>query len=240
MHHLAYDATTLLLGTHVGLYAQSPARQPKRLGTSTFDVMGLAHDGTRWLASGHPGDGEDLPSDLGLRQSTDGRTWSTVSLLGKVDFHRLAASGRTVIGVSAHDGALMRSQDGGATWSTLTNPGVFDLAIDPSAPATVVATTETGPVRSTDAGSSWQRLAGAPLVARIAWTGRTLYAVAPDGQVHVTTNRGDTWTARGSVGGQPAALAAEGDTVAVLVADRVLESGDRGASFRPRLTGISS
>jgi hypothetical protein len=238
VHHLAYDGTTLLLGTHVGLYAQPPGRQPQRLGSSTFDVMGLAHDGSRWLASGHPGRGEDLPADLGLRTSPDGRSWTSVSLLGEVDFHRLVASGSTVLGVSAHDQALLRSRDGGRTWARLDNPGVFDLALDPSAPGTVVATTERGPVRSTDGGSSWTPVAGAPLVALTAWDGPTLYAVAPDGTVHASVDGGATWVRRGSAGGQPAALAAEGDTVAVLVGDRVVESRDGGASFAPRLTGI--
>ena len=32
------------------------------LAVERFDVMGLANDGARWLASGHPADGEDLPA----------------------------------------------------------------------------------------------------------------------------------------------------------------------------------
>lgn len=238
VHNLAYDGQSLLLGTHQGLFQQQPGQQPNRLSDSPFDVMGLTHDGARWLASGHPGAGEDLPSDLGLRASSDGRLWATVSLLGEVDFHRLTAGGSTVVGISAHDSALLRSTDGGSTWTSLDNPGAFDVAVKPGDPATMLATTEGGPIVSTDGGASWSPVPGAPLIAVIAWTSSGSYGVAPDGTVHVSTDDGSTWQQRGSVGGQPAAVAAAGERVAVLVGGTVLESTDGATSFSPRLTGI--
>lgn len=238
VHNLAYDGPALLLGTHEGLYRQEPGQPPQLLSETPFDVMGLTNDGTRWLASGHPGAGEDLPSDLGLRASDDGTTWTTLSLLGEVDFHRLTATGSTILGVSAHDNALLRSTDAGSTFTRLDNPGVYDVALDPGDPTQALATTQTGPMASLDTGASWQPVAGAPLLAFLAWTPDGLYGIAPDGTVHVSTDGGATWVQRGSTGGQPAAATADGDRLAVLVGETVLESTDRGATFSQRLTGI--
>jgi photosystem II stability/assembly factor-like uncharacterized protein len=239
VHNLAFTGDgTLLLGTHAGLYQQAPGQQPVLLSETPFDVMGLAHDGQRWLASGHPGQGEDLPADLGLRTSPDGRAWTTVSLLGEVDFHRLTASGGTILGVAAHGGSLLRSTDGGSTWTTLANPGVFDVALDPAQPTRAIATTQTGPVLSDDAGSTWKSLPGAPVVAFAAWNGSDLIGVAPDGTVHVSSDDGATWRPRTNVGGQPAALAVDAERIAVLVGGTVRESGDGGATFADRITGI--
>jgi photosystem II stability/assembly factor-like uncharacterized protein len=239
VHNLAFTGDgTLLLGTHEGLYQQAPGQQPVLLSETPFDVMGLAYDGQRWLASGHPGPGEELPADLGLRTSPDGRAWTTVSLLGEVDFHRLTASGDSILGVAAHGGSLLRSTDGGSTWTTLVNPGVFDVALDPAQPTRAVATTQTGPVLSNDAGSTWKSLPGAPVVAFAAWNGSDLIGVAPDGTVHVSSDDGATWQARTNVGGQPAALAVDAERIAVLVDGTVCESGDGGATFADRITGI--
>lgn len=238
VHTLVYDGVTLLLGTHEGLFEHDPGHTPKQLSGTGFDVMGLAHDGSRWLASGHPAAGEPLPPDLGLRASTDGRVWTTVSLLGKVDFHRLTAAGASVLGISAHDGALLRSIDRGLSWTRLDNPGVFDLALDPGNPRSVLATTPSGPITSTDGGSTWTPVRGAPLLALLAWTSTGVYGVAPEGTVHVSSDDGATWQRRGSAGGQPAAQTADGERLAVLVGGSVVESVDGGLSFRPRLTGI--
>lgn len=143
VHNIAFDSDALLLGTHQGLYRQEPGKQPALHSETAFDVMGLSYDGGRWIASGHPANGEELPANLGLRASPDGRAWQTISLAGEVDFHRLTASGTTVLGVAAHGGTLLRSDDGGASWSALQNPGVFDLSIDPGDTHQVIATTQT-------------------------------------------------------------------------------------------------
>ena len=239
IHNLAYDGRQLLIGTHEGLWGQAPGAKPAQLSDDAFDVMGLTTNGDRWLASGHPGEGMDAPADLGLLQSTDrGRTWAEVSLGGEVDFHRLAASGAVVVGLNAHDGRLLRSGDGGSAWTDLGVPGLYDLAVSPADPAVIVGTSESGPVRSTDSGASFQAVAGAPLLALLAWTGGTLYGAAIDGRIHESTDDGASWSALGSLPSQPSALAATGAMVAALVGDTVLESIDGGASFTPRITGL--
>lgn len=239
VHNLTLDGDRLLLGTHEGLWEQRPGQQVRLLSHPPFDVMGFALAEDRALASGHPGEGQDLPGDLGLLKSTDdGRTWESVSLLGEVDFHRLRTSGDVVLGLSAHDGALLRSTDGGATWTELGTLPLVDLAVDPNDPHRVVATTQSGPVASSDGGATFAPLDQAPLLALLAWTDGTLYGVAPDGAVHASTDGGITWKPRGTAGGQPAAIAADADRVVVLVEDSVEESVDGGTTFGLRLTAV--
>lgn len=240
VHNLLLDGDRLLLGTHEGLWEQQPGQPPVLLSEQPFDVMGLASDGQGLLASGHPGAGEALPADLGLMRSADGRQWQQVSLLGEVDFHRLVASGSIVVGLSAHDGALLRSQDAGASWANLGTPPLYDVAVDPAAPSRLVGTTRQGPVASTDGGTTFTGLDGAPLLALLAWTGPMLYGVAPDGTVHASTDGGSSWTTAGGVGGPPEAVASDGSRVVVLVAGTVLESTDGGRSFTPRLVVLTT
>lgn len=239
IHNLAYDGRQLLIGTHEGLWSQTPGATPTQVSEDAFDVMGFTPTTDRWLASGHPGEGMDAPADLGLLQSTDqGRTWTDVSLSGEVDFHRLATSDSVVVGLNAADGRLLRSDDDGATWTDLGVPGLYDLAIDPADSTIVIGTTEDGPVRSTDSGATFQPIDGAPLLALLAWTGDTLYGAGVDGQVMVSQDGGATWSAVGSLPAQPAALTAAGAAIAALVDDTILESLDAGATFTPRITDL--
>lgn len=239
IHNLAYDGARLLIGTHQGLWSQEAGTSPDQISREPFDVMGLTRDGDRWLASGHPGQGMNAPADLGLMQSTDrGRTWDEVSLSGEVDFHRLVTSGTVVVGVNAHDGRVLRSEDGGATWADLGTPGLYDMAISPVDSSILVGTTPDGPVRSSDGGGSFTPVAGAPLLALLAWAGGALYGIDVDGVVYRSTDDGATWERRGEVSEQPAALAADGDRVAALVGNRIVESTDGGTTFSPRIVDI--
>jgi photosystem II stability/assembly factor-like uncharacterized protein len=180
----------------------------------------------------------DAPTDLGLLASTDaGATWQQVSLAGETDFHRLAASGATVLGVNSGDGLLWRSTDEGAQWAT-HGEGPFDLALNPADPAQGIATTSSGPLSSSDGGQTWAPIPAAPLIAYLAWTGTGIVAAAPDGQILRSTDAGATWTSEGRVAGQPAALAAAEQRIVVLQGGTVWESTDAGATFTARITGL--
>jgi photosystem II stability/assembly factor-like uncharacterized protein len=240
VHNLTLDGSRLLVGTHEGLWVQSLDQPAQLVSDPPFDVMGLALSGPRMLASGHPGAGQDLPADLGLQQSTDdGVTWTSVSLAGEVDFHRLSVSGRVLLGLSASDGRLLRSPDGGATWADLGTPPLYDLAVSPTDAETVIGTTEQGPVSSDDGGTTFTPLADAPLLALLSWTPSHLYGVTPDGALHTSTDEGATWDEAGTVPGQPAAIAAQGKHVVVLAGDTIFESTNGGANFAPRIIGVS-
>lgn len=241
VHNLTLDGDRLLIGTHEGLWAQLPGQPAEQLSEEAFDVMGFAQVGDTMYASGHPGHGQDAPADLGLQTSTDaGTTWSTVSLQGQVDFHRIRANETVIQGLSAHDGKLLRSPDAGKTWTDLGTPPLFDFALDPKDPAHLIGTTQPGPVRSTDGGTTFEPIPEAPLLAFLAWSDPTLYAIAPDGTVQTSTDSGDTWTQLAQLEGQPQALAAEGAHVVALAGTTIWESTDGGSSFNPRVTGIAA
>ena len=57
VHNLTLDGDRLLLGTHEGLWQQSPGQPARLLSDPPFDVMGFALSGRQMLASGHPGEG---------------------------------------------------------------------------------------------------------------------------------------------------------------------------------------
>ena len=240
VHNLAYNGDTLLFGTHEGLWEQAPGQVPKAVSAEAFDVMGFTPNGDRWLASGHPAAGSTAPGALGLLESIDeGVTWSPVALSGEVDFHRLVAAGDQLFGINSADNALLRSDDGGRSWTSAGAVPLFDLAVAPDNPDTLMGTTADGPVISTDAGTTFEAAPAPALIAFLAWTPRALVGVAADGQVLESTDRGANWQAKGQVAGPPAAVAADGSRVAVLSGGVVYESSDNGATFTQRVTGIT-
>lgn len=222
----------LYLGTHSGTLAVD-GRTITHVGESTIDLMGFAAAGPdHFYASGHPGPHDDLPNPVGLIESTDGgRTWQPLSLTGEVDFHALGAAGDQVYGFS---GRLVRTSNG-TDWT----PGAADLApasiaVDPADGDRVVATTEHGPVLSTDAGQSFTHLEGAPLLLFVAWaTPDGLWGVSPEGTVYASADAGRSWDERGDVDAPAAFTAGEDGTVVVATAAEILRSADGGETFEP-------
>ena len=240
IHNLMLTDKELVIGTHQGLWSQMNGKAAKRIGNSHFDVMGLAMMNGKMIASGHPGEGEENVNNLGFRMSMNGgMAWDNKSLFGKVDFHRLVASGSAAMGMSAADGALMRSTDAGKTWTTLTNPGLYDLAMDPTDSTMVIGTTQSGPVMSLDGGKSFKAIPNAPIVAFVSWDKARLVGVTPAGVVHQSLDMGSTWKKLGTVPGEPTALTVKGDQIAILAGTTVYYSTDAGISFKERIVGVS-
>lgn len=105
-------------------------------------LVGFAVAGSgRYLASGHPGSGVDLPESAGLIETTDGgRTWRPVPRQGKFHFHALTVS---QAGVLAYDGALWRSTSS-EEWAEAAIPSEpAALAASPDGQA-ALATTQQG------------------------------------------------------------------------------------------------
>lgn len=234
VHGLGIDGGDLVAGTHYGAFVVGEGGEVTPLGPQQ-DLMGFTVVGPdHYLASGHPGAGQDAPGDLGLIESTDGgATWQELSLGGEADFHSLEARHGRVYGHSR--GSLLVSDDGVA-WEDRADLAVADLAVDPEEPGSVLATTEQGLVASADDARSFEPVPGAPVLVVVEWTQEgVVLGVDPQGAVHVSQDSGASWEQRGSAGGQPAALAAQGRQVFVATADgRILESGDGGRTFAVR------
>ncbi|MFC7329062.1 F510_1955 family glycosylhydrolase [Marinactinospora rubrisoli] len=233
------DTGEVFVATHNGLYripapgaadGAEPA-SPEKIGP-TIDLMGFSIAGPgRFIASGHPGPGTDMPDPVGLIESLDGgRSWRSLSLEGESDFHALASGAERTVGF---DGRLRATEDG-RTWEDLAG-GVepFALAVSDDG-ATLLATTAQGLRRSSDGGTAFTPVPDAPALALVAWVAGTgtVYGVAVDGGVHRSTDAGADWTRTGAVEGEPQALYADGGQILVVADHRVTRSTDAGATFR--------
>ncbi len=238
VHGLGVDPADgqLYAGTHHGLFSVPEDRSARRIAGRVQDFMGFTVIGAgHYLASGHPGPGQNGPASLGLIETTDGgRSWRTLSLAGEADFHALEAKHGRVYGYSG--GQLMVSPDGGENWEVRGQIPIADLAVSPSDAATILTTTQEGPARSTDSGRSFRLLTGAPQLLLVTWpAANTIVGVAPDGAVHVSDDGGSTWQQRGTAGGAPQALTATGSSdIYVATEQGVFASDDGGRSFTPR------
>jgi photosystem II stability/assembly factor-like uncharacterized protein len=243
VHGVAFAPTddVLLLATHDGLFEVGDGGELTPVGP-VIDLMGFAVAGAdRYLASGHPGPHVDLPQPVGLIESTDGgRTWAALSRAGESDFHALTVSDSGV--VLGWDRELLRSRDG-RTWEPLTIPAEpHTLAATPDG-GTVLATTQQGLLRSTDAGSSWATVDGAPLLQVVTWAGNgtTAVGVDPAGTVWTSTDAAATWQQGADSGAAPHAVAVTTDGgaihVAVVADEALLESDDGGHTFTVVLAG---
>jgi hypothetical protein len=244
VHGLGYDTDsgTLYIATHTGMF-ELPAAQSTavRIGDRHQDTMGftLVAPG-RFLGSGHPDARDELPSHLGLIESTDqGRSWQTLSLSGKADFHVLRARGRNVYGFDVASGRLLASSDGGRTWEQRAAPeSLVDLAIDPGDPEHLLAAGGAVLYRSVDGGRSWSPVASG-VSGYLAWpVPRRLFAATLDGAFLTATSAEGPWRARGSLAGQVAALHAAGSTnlYAALHDGTIKQSDDGGTTWQVRAT----
>lgn len=220
------------LATHNGIFVAEgggwAARGP------VIDLMGFSVAGPdHFYASGHPGQGTQLPNPVGLIESRDaGRTWTPMSRQGQSDFHALTARPNRFVGF---DGQLRVSRDG-AGWATTPGLPASAFSLAGGEGDVVMATTERGVALSQDGGMGWDLIDGAPLLLLVDWVAdQTFVGVAPDGVTHVSEDGGRTWQRRGQVAGQPQALGATeaGSELRILVVveTSVQESRDGGRTF---------
>lgn len=223
------------LASHDGLFRYDPTG-PQRVGP-VIDLMGFTLAGPdHFYASGHPGQGTDLPDPVGLLESTDaGNTWTVLSRQGQSDFHALTASGTGMI--LGYDGALAASTDGRA-WDELATPAApYALATSPDG-AITLATTAAGLLRSTDAGRNWTPTPDAPPVVLADWVDPgVVTGITADGTVAVSTDTGLTWQLRGTTAPPQAITATTAGNgtlrVVVVTAAEILDSTDGGLTFNP-------
>lgn len=231
VHGIARDPSdgVVLLATHYGLFRVQDGELVS-VGP-TVDLMGftLAPEG-RYLASGHPGAGSDLPEPVGLIESTDqGQSWTVLSRGGESDFHALTAGADRIVGF---DGELRMSTDG-QNWEILAIPAPpAALAMAPGT-GEIAAATESGLLLSTD-GASWETIEAPGLISRVAWADETtIVGSATDGRLFTSRDSGQSWTASEEPVGEVVALGAglteDGSVEALLVVDStVLRTVDGG------------
>jgi predicted transcriptional regulator len=238
VHGLGVDPAdgVLYAGSHHGLFRLPEDGEGVRVADRVQDFMGFTVVGPRhFLASGHPGEGDEGPSSLGLIESTDaGQSWQSVSLAGEADFHALEAKHGLIYGYNSLTQAFLVSRDT-VNWETRSQVPMADFTVSPDEPGVVLATTEGGLARSQDGGSTFQLLEQAPRLLLVTWTaGSGMVGVDPAGQVFVTTDPASSWQRRGSVGDQPEAFAVAGDEIyAAIGGASIVVSSDGGRSFRP-------
>lgn len=240
VHGMTVDPDTgrILLATHNGLFdvTASPAEKL----SPTIDLMGFAAaDPGHYYASGHPGEGSDLPNPVGLIHSDDGgKTWEPLSRQGESDFHALTVTGDGIIG---YDGQLRITADG-QDWTTVQTPiRPVSLAGSPTSPV-VLATTEQGVQRSVDGGATWALPANAPLLLFTAFADpTTAVGVAPNNTVHVSRDAGLTWAQAGEVSAPAWAVTAATDEngglgIWVATDNGIEHSADGGATFSTHIS----
>ena len=232
----------LYIATHTGLFRVADGeQQPERVGQERQDTMGFSVVGPdRFLGSGHPAAGEDLPPFLGLIRSDDaGASWEPVSRLGQTDFHVLEAAGDHVYGYGSdfesRSGTFLVSADAGRTWQERAVPQpLASLAIDPGDPRHVVASGEQQIFASGDEGRTWRPLAGRGGL--LAWAAPDeLHLVSFDGTAARSADGGRTWRPTTSLGGAPAAFEAAAGALYVALHDgTVKRSADGGRTWTIR------
>jgi len=221
------------LATHEGLFVMQPDASWQRVGP-TVDLMSFAITGPgSFYASGHPGEGVDLPAPVGLIKSTDaGRTWTVLSRGGESDFHALAASSAGVMGF---DGTLRMTADGKSWTQGGLTAEPRSLASSPDG-SHVLATTSQGVQSSTDGGRTWVPMASAPPLFLAAWAdAKTIVGVTTQGNLAISANAGRTWRADLATVSSAEALSASRDKagqleILVVTDTGVLQSRDDGAT----------
>lgn len=231
VHQFEIFKNRIILGTHEGLFNLQPAGKFSKLGSSNFDVMGLAVSGSKIYASGHPGPGDTRPGLLGLLLSNDGgNSWKQVSLLGKTDFHLLEVSGDVIIGGDSASGELFYSDNAGKSWSTRGKNTYQALAISPNIKGLAFAISERKLFSTTNGFASKKLVKNIGEVSDVAWADGGLY-IAQGNQLSVSQDSGKSWRKKYIFKGVIGSIRAEGQTLIVTIGSEIYRSENGGKSF---------
>lgn len=240
VHGLGVDPAdgVLYVASHHGVFRITGTTRPERVADRWQDTMAFTVSGPgQFLASGHPDLREDLPTHLGLIESTDAaRTWQALSLQGEADFHALDTTGDRVYGYDSVTRRLLTTTDR-TTWRPLAEDvTVIDLAANPANSQEVILTTASGRMlHVTLSGADPEVLSGPPL-ALVAWpTPGLLIGVTADGTIYTSTDAGGRWLRVGSTPGPPDAFDATPEVWHAATSSGIHRSTDSGRSWEPVL-----
>lgn len=188
------------------------------------------------------------------RTTNGGGTWALRSKgmpLGNIRSLAATPDGRTLYAGLARFG-VYRSDNGGAGWFPRRNgfpaeTTVFALAVDPRTPRILLAGTNRGLFRSTDAGKFWRKVEEAPVVALTFDSAARRFLAATAAGVVVSDDGGATWQPADEQPSDPSisALAAKGNTVLAGTASTfrlggVFRSSDGGETWAASSPGLVS
>lgn len=232
IHNIKVDGSRILLGTHEGLYLYEGPNKMKKLGTENFDVMGLAVSNDKIYASGHPNTGSKLPAPVGLISSKDsGKSWSQISLQGKVDFHMLEVSGKEIYGADSQSGNLMYSSDGGKKWVSLGAAKYQDIAIPTGTPESAFAVQDKKIVLTKNAFASVSVIKSDFDAQTVEVVGADLYASSGK-TLYRTSNSGKKWSVVSTFKDQISVVTASQKGLVVVAGPSILISTDSGKTFK--------
>ncbi|EGD42860.1 F510_1955 family glycosylhydrolase [Nocardioides sp. NPDC057772] len=235
IHGLGIDPAdnSLYVATHFGLFHVPDTGKPRRVAdrwqdTMAFTVVGPGH----FLGSGHPDLTEDLPSHLGLIESTDaGASWTPLALQGEADFHILEPAGDVLYGFDATTKRLLRTEDR-KQFEEIYAGDLISVAATGEA-GQLFATTGKGQLISIDASSGQTRELGGPITAYLDATAEGgLAGIGPDGVVRISDDAGTTWQEAGSIGGQPAAFTITEHGWYAATSNEAFHSDDNGETWK--------
>jgi len=192
--------------------------------------------------------GEAADRMLVYRTGDAGRTWAPVPLPEQADLADLELYGSQHVWAVGEHGAVVRSTDGGATWSS-ADAGTSDLAaVDFTSAALGVAVGENGAVlRTADGGATWAR-AKVPRRADLSdVTMRTAsrgWAVGEKGTVLRTSDGGRTWKRQKTPSGSGDCVAVDFASVkrgwVVTATGRLLGTSDGGRTWKLERHGMGA
>lgn len=219
------------VASHHGVF-KIIAGRPELVANRAQDTMGFTISGPdTFLASGHPAPGSSEPNPLGFISSGDrAGSWTSLAFRGQEDFHAIDAAGSNIYAYGA-EGQLMKSSDGGRTWSTILRAPLIDIAADTTNPDRVLATTETGQLISVAPDQQPAAVAGAPTVVFVDTTSTgVVVGVDPAGRVF-TQSGDDSWVEVTSLKSRPEALSVRADTWYAATEAGLFQSADKGDTW---------
>ncbi len=176
IHGLAYsrDGTRLFIATHNGLAVYHAGRWSMAPGAADDLTAIVATEGSL-LSSGYSSTSGNAPNRLGLQRSRDnGVTWKALALSDQAALRVMGASyyARAIYVYNDSSNAVLRNQgffytqSDGTTWTVATARGVdiasaaHSLAVHPTQPGVVAASTDTGLLISEDFAQHFQHVYG--------------------------------------------------------------------------------
>lgn len=236
IHGLGIDPAdgVLYAASHTGVYRLATSGTPVRVADRYQDTMGFLVVGPgRFLGSGHPDLREDLPSRLGLIESSDaGVSWHSRSLSGVADFHALRAAAGRVYGFDSVSSQLQVTSDL-VTWQLLAQLPLIDFVISDADPTQLLATSAAGLLRSRNGGRTFTTEPGTPPLQLLSWPALDqLYGMTATGELWMSPDGGVTWAWTARLPGPPEALYASSAEQLYVATDRgIYQSATAGATF---------